>query len=379
MKRRVMISSLLGISLCVILAFSMSLPAFADIGTDINSHWAWTAPTIDGTITTTPGEWSNASIRNFVFDMRDDSNNHRWYKNATLYVMNNYTYLFIAVRIYNDTYWALDSKNQWKGLGVFFNNNDNGTLGAGENGEMKTTWTGSPFYSRNDLYYNTSDGGYWDTDVNPLSHSGGTNDGAIAFSHTNPSNGALGNWTFEMKIPLVGSDPSMDFHITPAMLPKILGYKLEFEDMKNHVTGVYPDDASYPVDQTTNAATFGDLIIHPLYYLTIVATTGGTTFEAPGTYPYGYGTEVSVTAIAGLGYSFDHWTLDTVGVGATNPYTVLMDMNHTLKAFFKPIPKPVGGYSISLADKTSARSVAGYAAIFGVFAVVTAVVRRKKK
>jgi hypothetical protein len=66
-------------------------------------------------------------------------------------------------------------------------------------------------------------------------------------------------------------------------------------------------------------------------------------------------------------------------MGATNPYTVFMDMNHTLKAFFKPIPKPVGGYSVSLADRTSMRSVAGYAAIFGIFAVMIAVVKRKRK
>jgi hypothetical protein len=71
--------------------------------------------------------------------------------------------------------------------------------------------------------------------------------------------------------------------------------------------------------------------------------------------------------------------LDTVDVGATNPYTVLMNMNHTLKAFFKPIPRPVGGYSVSLADRPSLSSVAGYAAIFGVFAAVTAIVKRKRK
>jgi hypothetical protein len=375
MKRKVMISSLLGISLCVILAFSMSLPAFADIGTDINSYWASTTPTINGILS--PSEWADAKIVNFQFYMRSRTDGSLQNTlNAKLYVKNDYNNLYVAVQIFNDTYWAQDLASRYKGFAILFNNNDNGTLGQGENGEGITTWTGSPFYSKNDLYYDKI-GGQWDSDVNI----GKTNDGAISFTHTNPVNGALGNWTFEMSIPLVGSDVGYDFNIHSAQLPKEIGYKLWFWDQAKGWDGLYPDDPSINVnlDETFNAATFGDIIIHPLYYLTIVATTGGTTNPVPGTYPYGYGTEVSVNATASSGYTFDHWTLDTVDVGATNPYTVLMNMNHTLKAFFKPVPRPVGGYSISLADKAPLSSVAGYVAIFGVFAAITAIVKRKRK
>lgn len=376
MKKRVMISSLLGISLCVILAFSMSLPAFADIGTDINSYWAFTTPTINGTLGS--GEWTDAKIVDFQLYMRSRSDGSlKNTLNARLYVKNDYNNLYVAVQIFNDTYWATDLAGRYKGCAILFNINDNGSLGQGENGEGITTWTGSPFYSHNDLFYDKV-GGLWDSDDDI----GKTNDGAISFSHTNPvPQGSLGNWTFEMRIPLVGSDLGYDFNIHSTQLPKEIGYKLWFWDQKLGWDGVYPDDLSTNVnlDETFNAATFGDIIIHPLYYLTIVATTGGTTNPVPGTYPYGYGTDVSVAAVADSGYTFDHWTLDTVDVGATNPYTVLMDMNHTLKAFFKPIPRPVGGYSVSLTDRTSARSVAGYAAIFGVFAAVTAIVKRKRK
>lgn len=375
MNKRVMISSLLGISLCVILAFSISLPAFADIGTDINSYWAFTTPTINGTLG--PGEWTDAKIVNFQFYMRSRSDGTlKNTLNAKLYVKNDYNNLYVAAQIFNDTYWATDFSNRWKGFAILFNNYDNGSLGQGENGEGITTYTGSPYYSKNDLYYDKV-GDLWDSDAN----AGKTNDGAIAFSHTNPVSGALGNWTFEMKIPLVGSDLGYDFNIHSAQLPKEIGYKLWYSDQAKGWDGVYPDDPSDNInlDEIFNAATFGDIFIHPLYYLTIVATTGGTTNPVPGTYPYGYGTEVSVNATAGSGYSFDHWTLDTVDVGATNPYTVLMNMNHTLKAFFKPIPRPVGGYSISLADRASLRSVAGYVAIFGIFAAVTAIVKRKRK
>jgi hypothetical protein len=292
--------------------------------------------------------------------------------------MNDYNNLYIAVRIYNDTYWATDSGKYYKGFAVYFNANDNGTLGEGENGEMKETWNSSlDFYSKNQLYYNTSLG-YWDAVVN----AGGTQIGAIAFSHTNPTPGAYGTWTFEMQIPLLDSDPRFGFHITKAQLPKVVGYKLEFEDEYNGVYGVYPDNGSDPRPQFRNAkgaATFGDLIIHPLYYLTIQTTTGGTTSPGPGVYPYGYGTLVPVTATASAGYTFDHWTLDLVNVGATNPYTVTMNQNHTLEAFFKPIPTPVGGLSFSLEDKTSVRSIAGYGAIFGFFMAATVIVKRKRK
>jgi len=70
------------------------------------------------------------------------------------------------------------------------------------------------------------------------------------------------------------------------------------------------------------------------YTLDIMPTTDGNTSPAPGVYTYMAGTEVAVTAIPQAGYSFDHWELDDVNIGSSNPVTVLMDKNHTLKAFF---------------------------------------------
>jgi hypothetical protein len=219
---------------------------------------------------------------------------------------------------------------------------------------------------------------------------GGTQVGAIAFTFANSTTplkgGALGNWTFEMQLPLFDSNPKFGFHITKAELPTVVGYKLEFEDEKNSVTGVYPDNGSNPVSQITDAHTYGDINIYPLFNLTIVAGPGGTTSPAPGTYQYGYGTIVSVTAIANAGYTLNYWTLDAVNVGATNPYAVTMDQNHILEAFFKTIPSPVGGLAFPLSDNTafplsdtSMSAVAGYGAIFVIFLAVTVVVKRKRK
>jgi len=78
----------------------------------------------------------------------------------------------------------------------------------------------------------------------------------------------------------------------------------------------------------------------PTYVLTIITTAGGTTDPAPGTYAYTANSSVQVTAIPNADYTFDHWELDTINVGSANPYTVLMDNNHTLNAVFTYAPPP---------------------------------------
>jgi len=99
--------------------------------------------------------------------------------------------------------------------------------------------------------------------------------------------------------------------------------------------------SSYEEQQATDKKTF---IVNPpppqTYSLTIITTVGGTTDPAPGTYSYTANSSVQVTAIPNADYTFDHWELDTVNVGSANPYTVLMDNNHTLKAVFIYSPPP---------------------------------------
>jgi hypothetical protein len=70
------------------------------------------------------------------------------------------------------------------------------------------------------------------------------------------------------------------------------------------------------------------------YNLTITATSGGTTAPAPGTYGYSSGSYVDVNAIPDVSYSFDHWELDGSNVGSADPYSVLMNGDHTLRAVF---------------------------------------------
>jgi len=79
----------------------------------------------------------------------------------------------------------------------------------------------------------------------------------------------------------------------------------------------------------------------PTYNLTIAATVGGTTDPVPETYSYTANSTVQVTAIPEANYLFDYWKLDGVNVGSANPYSVLMNKNHVLKAVFSPIPPPL--------------------------------------
>jgi hypothetical protein len=321
------------LSLCVMVVS----PAVAYLGTPINSGWAGmpygTMPTIDGTVDHLV-EWSKyhcTTIRNFTLEMRSriDGSLDRTL-DGRFYVKNNYTFIFAAIEIFNDDYEAQDFANNWNGLALLFEDDHDGVLSAGDNGEGVTSWSGSPFFSKNDLYYT---GSYWDADLN----AGQTNDGAIAWSHTNPTQGQIGNWTFEMMIPLAGTDgDAYDLDITT--LPETVGFKIWFQEPSKGLDGVYPDDPTINknIEEISNAATYGELVLHPLYALTITTTTGGIT-PGPGEFLLCYGKHVWVTATPDVCYEFDHWELDSVDVGSANPIYLMMDQNHTLHAVFKLI------------------------------------------
>ena len=82
----------------------------------------------------------------------------------------------------------------------------------------------------------------------------------------------------------------------------------------------------------------GNYVEKLTYTLTIATTTGGITNPAIGPHIYQGGTTVQVTAIPDLGFQLDHWELDGSYFGAANPYSVLVNQDHMLKAFFKPVP-----------------------------------------
>ena len=75
-------------------------------------------------------------------------------------------------------------------------------------------------------------------------------------------------------------------------------------------------------------------VVPTKFQLTISVSGSGVTNPVAGKYLYDKGTQVPVTATANSGFSFDHWMLDNVNSGSASPFTVTMNANHTLEAFF---------------------------------------------
>jgi len=69
-----------------------------------------------------------------------------------------------------------------------------------------------------------------------------------------------------------------------------------------------------------------------LYTLTVEVGEGGTTSPSPGTYKYDTGTTAQITAVPNTNYRFSNWSGDASGT--SNPITILMDRDKTIKANF---------------------------------------------
>ena len=140
-------------------------------------------------------------------------------------------------------------------------------------------------------------------------------------------------------------------------------------------------DTAYVVDAyNVDHYPFMNPYVAPTYALIITTTSGGTTNPAPRTYSYEVNSSIQVTAIPNANYLFDHWELDSINVGSANPYTVLMDKDHTFKAVFSPIPpppKPVGGYSFLIEGYTTAKPLTPYLALIAILAMGFTTIRRK--
>lgn len=245
--------------LLLILCLMVVSPASSDLVT-VNSPWAYTTPTIDGTIAS--GEWTDANDVDFTFDMRlrgvDISLENL---TARFYVKNDENNLYAAVQIFNEDYDARDAGDFYDGFALLFEDNHDHVLVDGDNGEGIRMWIGSPFHTNNDWYYNSSSS--WLADgASPPFGAGKTNDGAFAWTHTNKTENALGDYVFEMRVPLVGADGDA-FDLAVTSLPKTLGFKIWFFELDVGTDGVYPDDTSYWQNglETEDGTKFGNLVL----------------------------------------------------------------------------------------------------------------------
>lgn len=98
------------------------------------------------------------------------------------------------------------------------------------------------------------------------------------------------------------------------------------------------DDLSRPwggsIEHQTINGTFDNRPSVEYMELVVAVNGSGMTDPRPGTYLYDEDTVVPVDAIPDFGWMLDHWKLDGVPVGDSDPYDVTMDANHTLIAFF---------------------------------------------
>jgi hypothetical protein len=74
------------------------------------------------------------------------------------------------------------------------------------------------------------------------------------------------------------------------------------------------------------------------FELFVEVAGNGTTNPSPGSHFFANGTVFSVVAFPDPGWMLDHWMLDDMDVGSSNPIEVTMDDNHVLTAVFVEIP-----------------------------------------
>jgi hypothetical protein len=236
-------------------------PASADLGAPVYSSWTTNPPTIDGAIS--GGEWTDAAVRDFTFDMRlrglDVSIENL---SARFYVKNDANNIYAAVQIFDEDYDAANLGNHYDAFALLFEDNHDHVLVFGDNGVGIHMWPGSSFHTNNDAYYNSSSTQWLPDAGSPPSGAGKTNDGAFSWSHTNPVEEGTGTYTFEMTIPLVGSDgDAYDLAITSCATT--LGFKIWFHEKDEGMDGVYPDDtATWPNDlEIIDGTKFGNLVL----------------------------------------------------------------------------------------------------------------------
>ncbi|MEM3361440.1 MAG: PKD domain-containing protein [Candidatus Bathyarchaeia archaeon] len=122
--------------------------------------------------------------------------------------------------------------------------------------------------------------------------------------------------------------------------PSVSGYTFQYWDVDGASQGTGTNPITVTMNAPHTATAHYTQIVTVTYTLKIEATSGGTTTPTPGTYTHTAGSIVQVTANPSYGYVFDHWELNGTNVGSSSTYTVTMNNNYILKAFFQTAPTP---------------------------------------
>lgn len=121
---------------------------------------------------------------------------------------------------------------------------------------------------------------------------------------------------------------------TPLTAPAVAGYAFVYWEVDGSPQG----NRTNPITVNNDRPHTATAHYSQMYTLKIEAGLGGSTNPPPGTYAANANSTFQVTASPSANYAFDYWELDGILVGSSNPYSVLMDGNHTLRAAFKALP-----------------------------------------
>lgn len=152
----------------------------------LHSVYSSVPPTIDGSLSL--NEWGEPTIVD-TLTYTNDSVNYETH-DMFVYFMNDNNYLYIAAKITNDDYES-DLDGDWDVIEIWFDGNNNGIIEPGEDIKRFTNLLYEDWF-----YEGESEGYYnWSSDA--------TLDGEGVASH---SNQAIGDYTYEFKIPLNSGD-----------------------------------------------------------------------------------------------------------------------------------------------------------------------------
>lgn len=169
------------------------------------SAWAKVTPNLDGVISA--GEWNDADKADATWHIstRNDANESH---NVICLVKNDNTYLYIALIIKNNDYsagWYADS------IRILFNKDSNtsSTLNKNHGDDVIVVKANGKI---SDAFYDSSSPQIgWIPTMDR--HDGGTNDVDAAIEHSNPLTGNIGDYVFELRHPLQGSDKAHDIDL----------------------------------------------------------------------------------------------------------------------------------------------------------------------
>lgn len=182
---------------------------------------AFGTATVDGVIG--PGEWDKAAAVNFNLVTFGEVHP------STLYVMNDNTYLYIAVKIRNEGFKASSLGVQGDVLSLFFDNNNNGGI-AFSNSEQGDDFVqlqnGFPDFFLDAFRCLPPLCASYPTFAQDIDF-GGSTDTIAVISHTDPIAGAIGDYVYEIAKKLDSGDIDHDFILAPG---QTVGLFLTFVD-----------------------------------------------------------------------------------------------------------------------------------------------------